>query len=128
MIKVQNGIRSDDQDSASGTSLTVSREVVWTTTLVTGWSFGRWTSVERTESLLLLATETTSTGTTAVGVTVSGNVTELTTVVALGTLRLLITVGLDVADTTTVETLLRSVLSWFWTFRRFVTSGTTVVT
>jgi hypothetical protein len=58
---------------------------------------------------------------------VSGNVTELTTVVTTGTLALLGTVSLDMTDTTTVVALLLSVLSWFWTVSGLVARLTTVV-
>jgi hypothetical protein len=117
------------------TGLTVTGKVVWTATLVTSGLVVAVVAavaavvvvvvvvvVSGTEGLLWSCIVSLWLG------TVSGNVTELTTVVTTGALALLGTVSLDMTDTTTVVALLLSVLSWFWTVSGLVARLTTVVT
>jgi hypothetical protein len=88
--------------------------MVWTTALVAssclvvGASWVEW-SLRSVDGILLLRLGT-----------VSGNVACLRAVVTTGTLGLLGTVTLNVTDTTTVVALLLSVLFRFWTFGGFV--------
>lgn len=101
------------------TSLTVSGKVVWTTALVAGSTRG------------LVATN--SWGVRSLWLVVGTlwaalrDVTELTAVVALGTLGLSWALRLDVTNVTTRVALLVGGLLWLWALSRLVTRLTAVV-